>query len=249
MTSKMTRPAAVTFDAGNTLLYCDPNPSEIYAAQLSRRGRSVHAKEVGPVFRQAWAEMQSRTSPGQDRYSSAPGGERAWWGDFVKEVLGRLDHDAPWEPLLDDLYAAFSDDGVWRVFPETITTLSELRTRGLALAVISNWDRRLPDILRSLDLIDWFEVVTVSAIEGVEKPSPEIFQRTSSRLGVDPSSTLHLGDAPLEDYSGARNAGFAAILLDRHDLFVDQPYRRISSLDEVLEIVDSTMTGPSVFSF
>jgi putative hydrolase of the HAD superfamily len=198
----------------------------------------VHAEEVGPVFRQAWAEMQSRTSLGQDRYNSVPGGERAWWGEFVKEVLGQLDHDAPWEPLLDDLYAAFSDDGVWRVFPETVATLRKLRNRGLALAVISNWDRRLPDIIRSLNLFDWFEVITVSAIEGVEKPSPEIFKRTSSRLGVDSCSTLHVGDAPLEDYAGARNAGFAAVLIDRHDLFVDEDYRRISSLDEVLSIID-----------
>ena len=238
MTSTRHQLAAVTFDAGNTLLYCDPSPSEIYAAKLSRLGRPVHAEEVGPVFRQAWAEMQRRISPGQDRYGSEPGGERAWWGEFVKEVLGRLDHDAPWEPLLDDLYAAFSDDGVWRVFPETAATLRKLRTRGLALAIISNWDRRLPEILCSLGLIDWFEVVTVSAIEGVEKPSPEIFQRTSSRLGIDPSSTLHVGDAPLEDYAGARNAGFAAALIDRHDIFADEDYRRISSLDEVLSIID-----------
>jgi len=182
--------------------------------------------------------MQRRTSPGLDRYNSVPGGERAWWGEFVKEILGQLDHDAPWEPLLDDLYAAFSDDGVWRVFPETATTLSKLRTRGLALAIISNWDRRLPDILRSLGLIDRFEAVTVSAIEGVEKPSQEIFQRTSRRLGVDPSSILHVGDSPLEDYSGARNAGFTAVLIDRHNLFADEPYQRISSLDEVLSIID-----------
>ena len=238
MTRKRNRPAAVTFDAGNTLLYCDPSPSEIYANQLSRLGRPVHAEEVGPVFQQAWAEMQRRTSPGRDRYNSVPGGERAWWGDFVKEILGQLDHDAPWEPLLDDLYAAFSDDGVWRVFPEIAATLNNLRTRGLALAIISNWDRRLPDILRSLDLIDRFEAVTVSAIEGVEKPSQEIFQRTARRLGVDPSSILHVGDSPLEDYSGARNAGFAAALIDRHNLFADEPYQRISSLDEVLSIID-----------
>ena len=156
-------------------------------------------------------------------------GERFGWSVNTGRV---------WQIPLEDLYAAFSDDGVWRVFPETDTTLNKLRTRGLALAIISNWDRRLPDILRSLDLFDWFEVVTVSAIEGVEKPSQEIFQRTSSRLGVDPTSILHVGDAPLEDYAGAKNAGFAAVLIDRHDLFADEPYRCISSLDEVLSIID-----------
>jgi len=230
--------SAVTFDAGNTLLFCDPSPSEIYAAQLSRLGRPVHADEVGPVFRQAWAEMQRRTPPGRDRYGSVRGGERAWWGEFVKEVLGRLDHDAPWEPLLDNLYAAFSNDGVWRVFPDTVATLDALAGRGLSLAVISNWDRRLPDILRSLDLIDRFATVTVSAIEGVEKPSLEIFRRTSSRLGVDPASILHLGDSPIEDYAGARNAGFGAVLVDRRNLFAGDSYRRISNLDQVIDLLD-----------
>ena len=218
--------SAVAFDAGGTLIYCDPSPAEIYATHLSRHGRSVRAEDVGPVFREAWAEMQRQTAPGLDRYSSVPGGERAWWGGFVQDVLVRLDHDAPWEPLLDDLYAAFSDEGVWKVFPETAETLRDLEARGVSLAVISNWDRRLPEILRALDLIDAFDVVTVSAIEGVEKPAPEIFERTLDRLGVAPASTIHVGDSPLEDYRGAEDAGLTALLIDRHKLFADDGYRR-----------------------
>jgi hypothetical protein len=60
---------AVTFDAGGTMIYCDPSPGEIYAHHLSRMGRPVKADEVGPVFRDAWAEMQRRTDPGLDRYN------------------------------------------------------------------------------------------------------------------------------------------------------------------------------------
>ncbi len=229
---------AVAFDAGGTLIYCDPSPAEIYATHLSRLGRPVQAEDVGPVFRQAWAEMQLRTMPGWDRYNSIPGGERAWWGEFVNDVLARLDHDAPADILLDDLYAAFSDAGVWNVFPAAVSTLGELSTRKIALAVISNWDRRLPDILRTLNLIDAFDVVTVSAIEGVEKPAPEIFQRTLDRLGVAPASVIHVGDSPLEDYRGAEDAGLEALLIDRHGLFVDDGYRRIASLAEVLDHLD-----------
>jgi len=231
------RVVAVTFDAGGTLIYCDPSPAEIYATQLSRLGRPVHAEDVGPVFRQAWAEMQRRTVPGRDRYNSVPGGERAWWGEFVQKVLVRLEHDAPWEPLLDDLYAAFSDEGVWKAFPETAATLSDLTASGVSLAVISNWDRRLPEILRTLNFIDAFDVVTVSAIEGVEKPAPEIFQRTLDRLGVAPASTIHVGDSPLEDYAGAEGAGLNALLIDRHELFAGDGYRRIGSLAEILDLL------------
>jgi putative hydrolase of the HAD superfamily len=228
---------AVTFDVGGTMIYCDPSPGEIYAHHLSRLGRPVRAEEVAPVFRQAWAELQRRTVPGHDRYSSIPGGELVWWGEFVREVLQRLDHDAPWEPLLEDLYSAFSEANVWKVFPETTSTLEELGARGIRLAVISNWDRRLPEILRNLDLTDMFDTVTVSSLEGVEKPSPEIFQRTMDRMELSAEEAIHVGDSPLEDYSGAERAGLAAALVDRHNLFRGESYQRISSLDQILDLV------------
>ena len=228
---------AVTFDIGGTLLFSDPSPAEIYATHLSRHGRAVRPEEVGPVFAEAWAQMQSRTAPGSDRYSSVAGGERAWWGAFVREVLIRLDHDAPWENLLDDLYRAFSEDSVWRTYPHARATLDGLAKRGVKMAVISNWDRRLPKMLDALELTDLFEVVTVSSIIGVEKPAPEIFQRTLRELVVASDRTLHVGDSPLEDYTGAENAGLGAALVDRRGLFDGQPYRRIGSLVEVLEMV------------
>lgn len=228
---------AVTFDIGGTLLYSDPTPAEIYATHLSRHGRAVRPEDVGPVFASAWAEMQGRTAPGSDRYNSVPGGERAWWGEFVRVVLGRLDHDAHWEALLDDLYRAFSEDSVWRTYPQAIETLDGLAARGIELAVISNWDRRLPEILRGLDLMKFFKVVTVSAIAGIEKPAPGIFETTLEKLGVAPHEALHVGDSPIEDYTGAENAGLGAALIDRRNLFAGQPYRRVASLTEVLELV------------
>lgn len=229
---------AITFDIGGTLLYSDPSPAEIYATHLSRFGRAVRPEEVGPVFTEAWAEMQRRTAPGQDRYGSVAGGERTWWGEFVREVLVRLDHEAPWEALLDDLYRAFSEDSVWRMYPEALETLDRLAVRCVKLAVISNWDHRLPKILDALDLTDRFEVVTVSSIAGVEKPAPEIFERTLEQLGTAAGQTLHVGDSPLEDYSGAENAGMGAALIDRGGLFEGQPYRRLTSLAEVLELFE-----------
>jgi len=231
------RPVAITFDAGNTLLFSDPSPAEIYARELSRHGRTVGAEEVGPVFARAWAEMQQRAEPDRDRYSSFPGGERAWWGEFVREVLRRLDHDAEWEPLLADLYAAFSEPGVWKVFPETHATLAEIAHRGIAMAVVSNWDRRLPEILRELGLIERFDAVAISAIEGVEKPSAQIFERALERLNVEASDVIHVGDSPLEDYRGALEAGMTPVLLDRRRAFEDDGYRRITTLDEVLSFL------------
>jgi putative hydrolase of the HAD superfamily len=233
----MTVTAAITFDAGNTMLYCDPSPAEIYAGALTRHGRTVTADEVAPVFADAWAKLQTRTTPGIDRYSALPGGERAWWGAFLQEVLERLEHEADRDPLLDELYAEFARPEVWKAFPETAATLEAARRRGLRLAVVSNWDHRLPTILDTLGLTGWFDTVTVSSIEAVEKPAPAIFRRTLDRLGIDPAAAIHVGDSPLEDYEGSRGVGMMPVLIDRRGAFAFDGFRRISSLDQVLDLV------------
>lgn len=230
-------PAAVTFDAGNTLLRCDPTPAAIYAEALSRHGREVTAEEVGPAFSSVWADMQGQTPAGSDRYRSFPGGERAWWGAFVREVLARLRHGAPWEVLLDELYQAFERPDVWRSFPEVEEVLIALADDGLRLAVISNWDSRLPDILSDLGLTRHFDVITVSSLEGVEKPARTIFTRTLDRLGVTPARAMHVGDSPVEDYGGALEAGMQPVLIDRAGLFADTRMRRVDSLQGVTDLV------------
>jgi putative hydrolase of the HAD superfamily len=162
--------------------------------------------------------------------------ERAWWGAFLREVLARLDHPAPWRPLLDDLYRAFAHPDVWHAFPDALKALHRLHSRGLALAVISNWDGRLPDILAGLGMARFFSVVTVSSLEGVEKPSPEIFWRTLDRLGVVSEQAIHVGNSPHDDYHGAERAGLIPVLLDREGLFTQPPFRRISSLERLVEL-------------
>lgn len=228
--------SAVTLDVGNTLLFCDPSPPEIYAKALGRHGRAVSPEEVAPVFRDVWQEIQRLTKPGRDRYSSVDGGERAWWGRFLQEVLARLDHPAPWELLLDDLYAAFAEPSLWKIFPEVRATLDRLRDQGLRLAVISNWDGRLPEILESLGLAHYFETITVSSIEQVEKPSLEIFERTLNRLGLAAAVVMHVGDSLRDDYHGAASAGLTPVLIDRRRLFSDDDYRRVEGLDGILKL-------------
>lgn len=219
----------VLLDVGGTLIDSDPSPPAVYAHVLSRLGPAVSACEVAPAFRATWVELAELHASGCDRYHALEGGERAWWGEFVRRVLARLGHPAPWQEALDALFEAFADPGLWRVYPEVTEVLEELRQRGLRLAVVSNWDSRLPALLDGLGLRRYFEAVLVSALEGVEKPCPVIFQRAVDRLGLQPEECLHVGDSPHDDYQGAERAGVAAVLLDRHGLFADG-YRRISDL-------------------
>jgi len=110
--------------------------------------------------------------------------------------------------------------------------LAELRRRGLAIAVASNWDRRLPRLLANLGLGACIDAVICSEEVGSAKPAPSIFLACCRELGLPPAAVLHVGDAKVEDREGAQAAGLQALWLD--------PERGdIGSLEEILAHVPS----------
>ncbi|HNX49744.1 MAG TPA: HAD-IA family hydrolase [Thermoanaerobaculaceae bacterium] len=228
---------AVLLDVGGTLIDSEPSPPEVYAEVLGRWGRKIPVDRVTAAFRTTWMELTQLHPPGLDRYHLLKGGEREWWGEFVRRVMATLEHPAPWQPVLEELFAAFADPALWRVYPEVEEVLSALRRKGCRLAAVSNWDSRLPGILEGLSLARHFDALLVSALEGVEKPSPVIFHRAAAQLGVEVGGCVHVGDSPLDDYRGAESAGMTSVLLDRHGLFADG-YRRISDLRGLYALVN-----------
>ena len=87
--------------------------------------------------------------------------------------------------------------------------------RGLALAVLSNWDERLPRLLEGLGLGERFATVVYSQAVGVEKPHPAIFEDLLERLELPAARVLHVGDSRRDDVEGARAVGMEALWLTR----------------------------------
>ncbi len=126
---------------------------------------------------------------------------------------------------------------MWHVVPDALDTLRQLAARGLRLAVTSNWDHRLPQILNNLALAPLLDVITVSHLEGVEKPAEGIFRVTTRRLGVSPARCVHVGDSPREDYAGASAAGLRAVLFDPDRRFADDGYVRVDRLSQLASLL------------
>lgn len=187
---------AVTLDAYGTLVELDDHVSRLRQA-LAETGveRDEHAVEQAFL---AEVEHYSRHKcKGRDAASLAAL-RRDCAGVFV-DALG-VDLD-----FTDGFMRAIA----FRPLPGVLQALAELRARGLALAVVSNWDCSLGERLRQAGIeLD----ASVSCAEaGAAKPDPAIFGVALERLGVEPSRTLHVGDTA-EDEEGARAAGlhFAA---------------------------------------
>jgi putative hydrolase of the HAD superfamily len=205
---------AVTFDVTHTLLHC-PRLGEIYAEVLTRHEAAVSPREALSLVRTVWQELSCSSDPGRDRFTSHPGGERGWWARFLERVCEHLGAPPPSRFAAAELFHRFGQANAWEVYPEVTDVLASLREQGLRLAVISNWDHRLPGLLAELELAPFFEAVVYSSAVGVEKPDRRIFGRTLELLRTEAATVLHVGDGRLEDFEGASAVGFSALLLDR----------------------------------
>ena len=67
--------------------------------------------------------------------------------------------------------------------------------------------------LRQLRLNEAFQAVVVSEEVGWRKPSSQIFQTALNRLQVNPDEAVFIGDSPIEDIKGAKQAGLKTIFV------------------------------------
>jgi putative hydrolase of the HAD superfamily len=100
-------------------------------------------------------------------------------------------------------------------YPDVLPALEELRARGVALVVASNWDCSLPNWLRPTGILALVDGVVTSAEVGAAKPSPRVFERALAVAGVEAAEALHAGDKLDNDLEGAAAAGVRGVLVQR----------------------------------
>jgi putative hydrolase of the HAD superfamily len=135
---------------------------------------------------------------------------------------------------LGDLAATLVHSFRFAPYPEVPAALGALRARGHPLAVVSNWDVSLHDVLDATGLRPFFGAVVVSAEVGAAKPDPEPFRRALAALGAPAAGALHAGDRVDEDVAGARAAGVTPVLVDRAGGAASDGAAVVSSLDGLL---------------
>ena len=151
------------------------------------------------------------TMPGQH----TPTG-RDWW-TYVRNGFTRLLTDCGYSA--DEVSAAVgrlrgmvTDPARHQLYPDAISTLSELQHRGYKHILVSNNFPELWQVATSLGLAPYFSGHIVSAEVGWDKPSPEIFRLAVETAG-NAKEVIMIGDNPVDDIEGAKRAGLSAILV------------------------------------
>jgi putative hydrolase of the HAD superfamily len=145
-------------------------------------------------------------------------------------VQEQLQTALPLDDVLDALLGAIR----FRAYPEVPGVLARLRAGGARLAVVSNWDVSLHDVLERTGLRPLVDAVVISAELGVAKPDPAIFRAALDRLGAGPDGALHVGDSLEDDVAGARAAGLEAVLVARNGAPAPEGVRAVRSLAELV---------------
>jgi putative hydrolase of the HAD superfamily len=180
---------AVLLDSLGTLLQLEPPAPRLVRELRERYGVTLSDAEARDAFAAEVAYYRVRHDEGRDGRSLA---------DLVPALLPAMMASLRFRP-----------------YPEVPAAIAHLREANLRLAVVSNWDISLAEVLGRAGLGEGFELILTSAAIGASKPDPRIFTTAAATLGLEPRQLVHIGDSAALDVIGARAAGIEPILIVR----------------------------------
>lgn len=201
------------FDAVGTLVRLREPVGETYARHFRAAGAALPASLVEDAFRRVLRGMPPMVFPGAAD-AAVPELERAWWRELVRRTLRAADGTArlaDFDACFDALFRHYAGAAAFDAAPGAAAALDALAARGLRLAVLSNFDHRLPGLLESLGLSGRFERIVLPGAARAAKPDPAIFHFALAALGLPAASAVYVGDDPDDDHAAARAAGLEAV--------------------------------------
>jgi putative hydrolase of the HAD superfamily len=203
---------AIVFDAVGTLIHPQPAVADAYYEIARKHGSRQPREDVAARFRAALADEAARDRARQDWVTDDPR-ERARW----REIVGATFVDIPGalDDVFEELWDHFAAPAHWRLYPDVEWTWTELVHSGHQVGIASNFDARLEAVCRGLPQLSRADFLFHSAGLRVRKPAPEFYERIAQQLRLDPTCLVMVGDCPLADYAGAKQAGWHAVWLDR----------------------------------
>ena len=198
-------PEVIFFDYGNTLCADSDDRFGDIRRYLAGHGIDLGAKafavgwDAAEAYAGSYRVVHGRRTRKRDRF----------WYHFCRAFLVSAIGDEAGE-LAEEMHATqfFTNT----IYPDTISTLTELRARGYRLGVISNWDA--PTLAAQFDrfgMAPFFEHILPSFEAEADKPDPHIFHTAMAALDAAPERAIHVGDSWGCDVEGARAVGITPV--------------------------------------
>jgi len=221
---------AVLLDAGHTILEGRPSWFDIWEEALAAFDVTLDREALQRAYARA-SDLFRNLSV--DQLNSEV--ER----QFLREMASHLQVPGREEELAERMHRVLSQvRPEYTAYPEVPGVLAELRRRGYRMAVVSNWELDLPDVLERAGLRDFFDAIVASAADGETQTHPASGPVARAALDAAPQEAGRGGDSCGVDVQGARAAGVAPVLLDRDHVYRTSDVPLIRDLRELLPLLE-----------
>jgi putative hydrolase of the HAD superfamily len=220
----MNRPG-LCFDATGTLIEMTASVGEVYAEIARDFGIDLPAWRLDDAFRHVMRHAPPRTPIGrtlEERRKS----EFDWWAERIRQCFEVTDSTIRFEDFhafASSLFEAYRDPSRWKVRAEVTATLDRLGDSGYPMAVVSNFDHRLPDLLQRMDLERHFRVILTPSDGGSSKPETAIFEAAAAALHTPLEGLVYIGDDASETLDAIARLGIRTLDVESLARFADLP--------------------------
>jgi putative hydrolase of the HAD superfamily len=184
---------AVTFDIGGIIYSDDVFKRSIFGALVEIIG-NVDATEFDRIY--------------VDHLKSQSGSLRS---KLCIAFLGSLDKK-------DELMAKATQRWLFTesdLYLDAKSCIEDIRETGAKIGIIANQAQTSLDALKRDQIAPLIDFFGISAIVGIEKPDPKIFQLALSELGSEPARTVHIGNRLDTDVLPAQSLGMRTVWILR----------------------------------
>jgi len=233
---------AVFFDVGNTLLRPHPSWEAVTLEVMEKFGYTASEEQLMKGMIAADRYYEERYAA-DDSFWGNESDTSEMWTELYVRALEEIGVDGDRKLIARAIYDRFGSGDKWRTYPDVEPVLQRLKTAGMRLALVSNWDSRLAKICFDMGLWRYLDSVLSSASIGLVKPDPRIFHVACDRLKVKPENVIHVGDLYYADILGAESAGIFPVMIDRSGLCKTSGIPVIHDLYELLELLSLENKG------
>ncbi len=227
----MARVKAIFFDLGETLVTQNIEDNLVTMKALEKISkiipRSKSPPELFTIYKQGYKVNEAfRTR----NHVEIP--IQAWMVQLLRRALGQEPEDKLVEEAIKIVVSARAENAI--VFPDSKPLLERLSRRRLKLGIISNVSSHdvAVEILRKVDLLQYFGKVVTSAFVGIRKPDPGIFLYALMQFKLQPRETVIVGDSERHDVWGGTITGMKTVLVSKRSTVDSIADYRFSSLAE-----------------
>ncbi len=195
---------AIIFDLGGVLI--DWNPGYVFDSLFDDEEKKKHFFEH--ICTSDWNEEQDA-------------------GRSIKQATDELVKAHPeWKEYIEAFYGRW-EEMLGGPIHNTVSIFRELKDKNkYKIYALTNWSAELfPIALDRYEFLHWFDGRVVSGEEKMRKPSPQFYQLTLDRFGLQPEETLFIDDN-LRNIEAAQKLGLQCIRFESPGQLHEELVRR-----------------------